>query len=100
MLCHGYHKAVARFTGVDMSAWLPAGTERCPICHDPLGHDLYMLPCGHQLCCRCSLTLVDRAPNLSPEVRRVHVAQSGAVCSGSGHSTPNQALFTASLLQL
>lgn len=78
---------------------MPAGTERCPICHDPLGHELYMLPCGHQLCCRCSLTLVDRAPNLSPEVSSVHAAQSRAVCICLTYSKAEQNLFTASLSQ-
>ncbi|KAL3154030.1 hypothetical protein ABBQ32_013581 [Trebouxia sp. C0010 RCD-2024] len=44
----------------------------CPVCHDVLGAELVMLPCGHQLCCRCSMTLIDRAPqSASPQGRRI-----------------------------
>ena len=34
--------------------------EVCPVCQEPLGQELAMMPCGHQLCVRCHLALVDR----------------------------------------
>ena len=46
------------------------GLGSCPVCHEALGSELVMLPCGHQLCCRCSMTIIDRAPSTSsPQVR-------------------------------
>ena len=46
-----------------------AGIGSCPVCHDVLGSELVMLPCGHQLCCKCSMTIIDRAPqSASPQV--------------------------------
>ena len=48
---------------------MPAGVGCCPVCHDVLGSELVMLPCGHQLCCKCSMTIIDRAPqSASPQV--------------------------------
>ena len=34
--------------------------EVCPVCQEPLGQELAMMPCGHQLCVRCHMALVDR----------------------------------------
>lgn len=34
--------------------------EVCPVCRDPLGLELVMLPCGHSLCCKCTFTLTER----------------------------------------
>ncbi|KAL0019181.1 hypothetical protein WJX77_000293 [Trebouxia sp. C0004] len=48
------------------------GMGSCPVCHDPLGSELVMLPCGHQLCCRCSMTIIDRAPHTSsPQCKKI-----------------------------
>ncbi|KFM22757.1 E3 ubiquitin-protein ligase SHPRH [Auxenochlorella protothecoides] len=33
--------------------------EACPICHDALGLQQAMLPCGHRLCPRCSVGLAE-----------------------------------------
>lgn len=41
----------------------------CPVCHDVLGQELMMLTCGHQLCCRCCMTLIERLPAFPPQVR-------------------------------
>lgn len=35
--------------------------EVCPVCQEPLGQELAMMPCGHQLCVRCHMALADRA---------------------------------------
>lgn len=62
---------------------LCAGTSlgSCPVCHDVLGSELVMLPCGHQLCCKCSMTLIDRAPaTASPEVSQ-HNVQVPCTCA-------------------
>lgn len=40
----------------------------CPVCQEALGSELVMLGCGHQLCMRCSLALVDRIPKHTPQV--------------------------------
>ena len=48
--------------GLGMRGYVSAGVGFCPVCHDMLGSELVMLPCGHQLCCKCSMTLIDRAP--------------------------------------
>lgn len=29
--------------------------ETCPVCHDKLGSQLMVLPCGHLLCCKCKI---------------------------------------------
>ena len=34
--------------------------EVCPVCQEPMGQELAMMPCGHQLCVRCHMALVDR----------------------------------------
>ncbi len=41
----------------------------CPVCHEPLGPELVILPCGHQLCCKCSISLVDRQSHV-PQVNQ------------------------------
>ncbi|DBA99603.1 TPA: hypothetical protein ACH3X3_012177 [Trebouxia sp. C0006] len=54
------------------SASISHGMGSCPVCHDPLGSELVMLPCGHQLCCRCSMTIIDRAPHTSsPQGKKI-----------------------------
>ena len=35
--------------------------EVCPVCQEPLGQELAMMPCAHQLCLKCHMALVDRA---------------------------------------
>lgn len=40
----------------------------CPVCQEPLGQELTMLPCGHQLCVRCHMALLDRIPPNTPMV--------------------------------
>ncbi|KAG0565163.1 hypothetical protein KC19_8G169500 [Ceratodon purpureus] len=35
--------------------------EECPICHELLGSRFMVLPCGHVLCCKCMLKLVERS---------------------------------------
>lgn len=42
--------------------------EVCPVCQEPLGMELAMLPCGHQLCVRCQMALVERIPSSTPAV--------------------------------
>ena len=43
--------------------------EPCPVCHEALGLELAMAPCGHQLCMRCHMAMLDRIPRLTPAVR-------------------------------
>ena len=64
------HASVPLYSsGTNSTVYLLAGMGSCPVCHDPLGSELVMLPCGHQLCCRCSMTIIDRAPHTSsPQV--------------------------------
>ncbi|GAB4820920.1 hypothetical protein N2152v2_007966 [Parachlorella kessleri] len=45
--------------------------EVCPVCLAPLGEELSMLPCGHRLCCRCSMVLVERLPAGQPQASSV-----------------------------
>ena len=33
----------------------------CPVCHDPLGVEVVVLPCGHPLCHGCTLRLLERS---------------------------------------
>ncbi|GAX82125.1 hypothetical protein CEUSTIGMA_g9553.t1 [Chlamydomonas eustigma] len=35
---------------------------QCPICHDAIGCQCVMLPCGHQVCCECYASLLERLP--------------------------------------
>eukprot|EP00743_Colponemidia_sp_Colp-15_P012322 GILK01013989.1.p1 GENE.GILK01013989.1~~GILK01013989.1.p1 ORF type:complete len:1573 (-),score=378.23 GILK01013989.1:49-4446(-) len=37
--------------------------DPCPICHDTLGADVVILPCGHTLCYQCSSSLMERSAN-------------------------------------
>ena len=73
--------------GVGTGGCAHAGGACCPVCHDVLGAELVMLPCGHQLCCKCSMTLIDRAlQSASPQVQSVlqsHSAYS-LIALGSG----------------
>ena len=39
------------------------------MCQEALGAELAMLPCGHQLCVRCQMALIDRLPGNLPRVR-------------------------------
>ena len=34
--------------------------EPCPICHEILGNDIAMLPCGHMLCVACNVRIVEK----------------------------------------
>ena len=43
--------------------------EVCPVCQEALGAELAMLPCGHQLCVRCQMALIERLPGNLPRVR-------------------------------
>ncbi|CAM6114787.1 unnamed protein product [Calypogeia fissa] len=36
--------------------------ETCPVCHDKLGSQLMVLPCGHLLCCKCCMVMIERSP--------------------------------------
>ncbi len=45
-----------------------AEVEVCPVCQEPLGQELTMLPCGHQLCVRCHMAILDRIPPYIPMV--------------------------------
>ncbi|KAK9810177.1 hypothetical protein WJX72_006177 [[Myrmecia] bisecta] len=48
-----------------------ARDEVCPLCHDVLGPERVMLPCAHQMCCGCSLKMVDLAcPSNLPKPQR------------------------------
>jgi Zinc finger, C3HC4 type (RING finger) len=40
----------------------------CPVCQEPLAEELSVLSCGHQLCCKCTMALVDRCVQ-APQVR-------------------------------
>ncbi|CAL5225440.1 g8258 [Coccomyxa viridis] len=46
--------------------------EVCPVCQEPLGQELAMMPCAHQLCLKCHLALVDRAGPGPKATRYVH----------------------------
>ena len=46
-----------------------AAAEMCPVCHEALGAELAMLPCGHQLCVNCHMAMVERVPGAMPEAR-------------------------------
>eukprot|EP00850_Spirogloea_muscicola_P023159 SM000333S12561 [mRNA] locus=s333:34643:42565:- [translate_table: standard] len=39
-----------------------AAEDACPVCHERLGLEFAVLPCGHLLCCKCTFALADRAP--------------------------------------
>lgn len=41
---------------------------KCPVCHEVMAVELMMLTCGHQLCCRCCMTLIERLPAFPPQV--------------------------------
>lgn len=66
-----------------------AGGGCCPVCHDVLGAELVMLPCGHQLCCRCSMTLIDRAPqSASPQVSSpIHSHSASTLLRATKHTS-------------
>ena len=49
---------------IDVPA-MPA-MDPCPICQEPLGRELCMLPCGHRLCCKCQLALAEQIPSNQP----------------------------------
>ena len=65
--------------------------EVCPVCQEPLGQELAMMPCGHQLCVRCHMALVDRvapgpkvsasssAPELWQRMNHGHVASASII---------------------
>ncbi|GAQ81004.1 hypothetical protein KFL_000680200 [Klebsormidium nitens] len=47
--------------------------EICPVCQERLGVELMVLPCGHMLCCKCALKMIERlgpAPSASSPDRR------------------------------
>ena len=48
----------------------PPAADPCPICREPLDREFSMLPCGHSLCYRCQLELVDRIPAAQDESGR------------------------------
>ncbi|XP_057849243.2 uncharacterized protein LOC131060147 isoform X2 [Cryptomeria japonica] len=41
------------------------GEETCPVCHEKLDTKFMVFPCGHQLCCKCMVTMVDVPSPLS-----------------------------------
>lgn len=41
------------------------GEEKCPVCHEKLDTKFMVFPCGHQLCCKCMITMVDEPSPLS-----------------------------------
>ena len=43
--------------------------ELCPVCQEALAAELAMLPCGHPLCVRCQMALIDRLPGNLPRAR-------------------------------
>ena len=49
------------------------------MCQEALGQELTMLPCGHQLCVRCHMAILDRIPQYTP---LVHSSQ-GLCCKFS-----------------
>ncbi|EIE26712.1 hypothetical protein COCSUDRAFT_59229 [Coccomyxa subellipsoidea C-169] len=53
-----------------VSSEAAAEVEVCPVCQEPLGQELTMLPCGHQLCVRCHMAILDRIPPYIPMVNR------------------------------
>jgi len=40
--------------------------DACPVCHDPFGQEMVMLPCGHRLCCKCQLLMTETLPAAQP----------------------------------
>ena len=71
----GSHKCNAGCSaqnGADAKDMLHQEGEVCPVCQEPLGQELAMMPCGHQLCVRCHMALVDRVvpgPKVSAAAR-------------------------------
>ncbi|KAH9308738.1 hypothetical protein KI387_036649 [Taxus chinensis] len=39
--------------------------ETCPVCHEKLDTKFMVFPCGHQLCCKCMVMMVDKPSFLS-----------------------------------
>ncbi len=60
--------------------------ELCPVCQEALGAELAMLPCGHQLCVRCQMALIDRLPSNVPRARSLLPALAEADCRNVLHS--------------
>lgn len=40
------------------------GDELCPICHEDLCNPKMMFPCGHVICCKCCLQMIEKAAYL------------------------------------
>ncbi|CAL8467045.1 g6581 [Coccomyxa elongata] len=60
-------------SGQQGSSEAPGEADMCPVCQEPLGQELTMLPCGHQLCVRCHMAILDRIPPNTPmAVRHIH----------------------------
>jgi len=56
--------AAATAEATDVSK--PMVIEPCPVCHDEIDNELAMLPCGHILCVKCNLKIVEKEnPNRS-----------------------------------
>lgn len=48
-------------SSISVSKPVESNEEECPICHEILGSRFMVLPCGHVLCCKCMLSLVERS---------------------------------------
>lgn len=44
--------------------------ESCPVCHEKLGNQKMIFPCGHFLCCQCCLHMTEKANNV--QVKKSH----------------------------
>lgn len=42
--------------------------SHCPVCQDALASEFMMLTCGHMLCARCCMTLIERLPAIPVQV--------------------------------
>lgn len=47
--------------------------ENCPVCHESLGMQMMVLPCGHMLCCKCMMGIAEQACGSvsEPELERI-----------------------------
>mmetsp|Transcript_47933 Transcript_47933/g.120974 ORF Transcript_47933/g.120974 Transcript_47933/m.120974 type:complete len:432 (+) Transcript_47933:304-1599(+) len=97
-----YLKTLETATAKPEAQLLEGDRDHCPVCQDVLGFSLVMFPCGHKMCCKCTMALVERVPKMVPkesqsiscpscrgrvrvpEITYVHVQRPVLAASGSG----------------
>ncbi len=68
------------------------------MCQEALGAELAMLPCGHQLCVRCQMALIDRLPGNLPRARSPLLRLAAAGCLTCGTALIAARLYLLALL--